>query len=94
MTDVKLEATPLPTEHVTVDGIEGKYARVELPDGTTVDWLLSTLPDGVEEGDVLAVKDDGDTIEIDHAKTKERREQAQSKLEALNQTAPSGEITL
>lgn len=93
MTD-KPEASSLPPEHVIVDGIEGKYARVELPDGTTADWLLSTLPEGVKEGDVLALKDDGDTIEIDHAETKRRREQAQTKLEALNKAAPTGEITL
>lgn len=94
MTDVKHETAPLPTEHVTVDGIEGKHARVELPDGTTADWLLSTLPEGVKEGDVLAIKEDGDSIEIDQATTKERRQQAQEKLEALNQTAPRREITL
>lgn len=94
MTDAKPESTSLPTEHVTVDGIEGKYARVELPDGTTADWLLSTLPEEVKEGDLLTVKDDGETIEIDHTETRQRRERAQSKLEALNKAGLDGEITL
>ena len=42
--------------HVTVDGIEGKLARVELPDGTTEDWRLSSLPKGVKEGDVVRTR--------------------------------------
>lgn len=87
---------PLQTEYVTVDALEGKYARVELPDGTTADWLISTLPKGVKEGDVLAVSgDDSDLhIVIDHTVTRERQQRAQSQLDALNQDAPGGEINL
>lgn len=88
------EVPSLPAEHVTIDAIEGKYARLELPDGTTADWLLSSLPDGVQEGDILAVSDEGNCIEIDHAETQNRKAQAQAKVEALNQAVPSGEITL
>lgn len=88
------EPTPLPPEHVTIDGIEGKYARIELPDGMTADWLLSTLPEGVKEGDVLVISEEGDRIELDHAETKKRQDTAQSKLEALNHNAPSGAIDL
>ncbi|WP_241899790.1 hypothetical protein [Deinococcus sp. UR1] len=29
---------------VMVDGLEGRLARVELPDGTTEDWPLASLP--------------------------------------------------
>lgn len=94
MTDSRPAADSLPTEHVTVDGIEGKHARVELPDGTTADWLLSTLPRGVKEGDVLVVRKEGDSIEIDHAETRRRQEHAQSKLNALNESGPTGDITL
>lgn len=43
---------------------------------------------------MLAFKDDGNSIEIDYAETKQRREQAQSKLEARHKASLSGEITL
>jgi hypothetical protein len=81
---------------VVVDGIEGKWARVELPDGTTEDWALSSLPQGVQEGDVIRLEVmDGDLdLEIDHAETSRRRQGAQARLDTLNQTAPGGEITL
>jgi len=81
---------------VVVDGIEGKWARGELPDGTTEDWLLASLPRGVKEGDVIRLEImDGDLdLEIDHAETQRRRQGAQARLDNLNQTAPDGEITL
>jgi DnaJ-class molecular chaperone len=81
---------------VVVDGIEGKWARVELPDGTTEDWALSSLPKGVKEGDVIRLEvTDGDLdLEIDHAETKRRRQGAQARLDALNGAASDGEITL
>ena len=81
---------------VVVDGIEGKWARVELPDGTTEDWLLASLPRGVKEGDVIGLTVvDGDVeLEIDHAETQRRRQGAQARLDSLNQAAPDGEITL
>lgn len=81
---------------VVVDGIEGKWARVELPDGTTEDWSLASLPKGVKEGDVLRIEvTEGDfELEIDHAETQRRRQGAQARLDTLNQAAPDGEITL
>ncbi|WP_022800973.1 DUF3006 domain-containing protein [Deinococcus ficus] len=81
---------------VVVDSIEGQWARVELPDGTTEDWALSTLPKGVQEGDVIQMTVvDGDLeLEIDHLETKQRRQGAQARLDTLNQAAPDGEITL
>lgn len=83
-------------QHVTVDGIEGRYARIELSDGSTEDWLLSTLPEGVKEGDVLAVYEEGGDfdLEIDHHETHQRQKKAEAKLEALNAAAPAGEINL
>lgn len=91
----KTGSTPL-KGHVTVDGIEGRVARVELPDGTTEDWSLASLPKGVKEGDVVRVYvEDGDLeAEVDHAETRRHREKAQAKLDALNQEPPVGEITL
>ena len=50
-----MSSDSLPTQHVTIDGIEGKHARVELPDGTTADWLLSILPEGVKEEPIRKV---------------------------------------
>lgn len=82
--------------HITVDGIEGRVARVELPDGTTEEWSLASLPRGVKEGDVVRLHvHDGDLdAEVDHAETRKRREKAQATLDALNTPAPAGEITL
>ena len=81
---------------VVVDGIEGKWARVELPDGTTEDWSLASLPKGVKEGDVLRIEvTEGDfELVLDHAETQQRRQGAQARLDTLNQAAPDGEITL
>ena len=91
----KTGSTPL-KGHVTVDGIEGRVARVELPDGTTEDWSLASLPKGVKEGDVVRVHVEGGDLEaeVDHAETKRRREKAQAKLDALNREPPAREITL
>ncbi|MDL2343455.1 DUF3006 domain-containing protein [Deinococcus sp. MIMF12] len=81
---------------ITVDGVEGSVARVELPDGTTADWDLASLPGGIQEGDVVRLHvEHGDLeIEIDHAETARRRTAAQSQLDALNSAAPTGEIDL
>lgn len=95
MSDTSAKDEPQ-AQHVTVDGIEGRYARIELPDGSTEDWLVSTLPRGVKEGDVLTVHENGGDfdLELDHAETHRRREKAEARLEALNTDAPAGEINL
>lgn len=79
-----------------VDGIEGHLARVELEDGELVDLPLSSLPDGVREGDVLRMHEEGGdfTLEIDHTETARRRAGAQAQLDALNGKALDGEINL
>lgn len=81
---------------VTIDGIEGDYARVELPNGTTEDWHVRDLPEGAKEGDVLQVHHAHGrlVIRIDHEETQVRRAQAQQELTALNSAAPAGEIDL
>lgn len=81
---------------VTIDGLEGDKARVELPDGSTADWDIASLPAGVKEGDVVQIKGAGQqqTLEIDHQETAQRKDQAQSDLDALNQKTPNGEIDL
>lgn len=82
--------------HLVVDGIEGSVARVELPDGTTADWDLASLPRGVREGDVVRLHvEDGDLeMEVDHQETARRRGEAQAQLDALNQVKPTGELDL
>lgn len=79
-----------------IDGIEGHLARVELEDGQTVDLPLSSLPDGVREGDVLRFEEEGGdfSLEIDRTETARRRTGAQAQLDALNGKAPDGEINL
>lgn len=81
---------------VTVDGIEGEYARVELPDGTTEDWRLDAMPEGVKEGDVVYVRAAEGQFEmrIDHEETRERRQHAQSQLDTLNAESSTEEINL
>jgi len=88
-------------ERWTVDGIEdsprGPVARIEREDGQTFDLPLRALPEGVREGDVLAVEDGPDGVAVRHlpGETGARREQAQRRLNALN-AVPMGdeEITL
>ena len=77
---------------ITIDGLEGDYARVELPDGTTEDRKVDRLPAGVKEGDVLRETDAG--LEIDHKGTRSRKKKAQTKLDEVNEEEPAGEIRL
>jgi len=97
-------ATPTP-ERWTVDALEdtprGPVARLERPDGETVDVPARHLPDGVREGDLLAVQDgpDGVSFRALPRETRERRAQAQAQLDALNArqgppTSDQGEIDL
>lgn len=81
---------------VTVDGIEGEYARVELPDGTTEAWSLAGMPEGVKEGDVLNVRaaEGHFEMQIDHEETRSRRKKAQERLDEVNAEQPTGEIDL
>jgi len=84
------------SSHVTIDGLEGAFARVELADGTLEDWRLEELPVGVKEGDVLEVRLRGGErhVRVDHGETRRRRASARQALTALNQDAPTGEIDL
>lgn len=84
------------TGQVIIDGIEGQWARVELPDGTTADWSLASLPADVHEGDVVSLQVEGGDLEIavDHEATQQRKQQAQQRLDALNAHSPQGEINL
>lgn len=86
-----------PRERWTVDGIEdgpqGRVARVEREDGHTFDLPLQVLPAGVQEGDVLEVRDGPDGVRVERlpAETRARRERAQRRLDALNSVPEDGE---
>ena len=75
----------------TVDGIEptphGPVARLERPDGQTVDRPLTDLPPGLREGDLLAVDDgpDGLTLRLLADGSAARRAASQATLDALNE---------
>ena len=84
------------TTHVTVDGIEGRLARVELPDGTTEDWPLASLPKGVKEGDVVGLDVQGGDVdlELDHEETDRRHALGHRTLNRLNANTPDGDLDL
>lgn len=58
---------------LTVDRIEGDYALCEAPDKSIITLLLSDLPEGLTEGDVLRLAED--RYQIDPDETAKRREQ-------------------
>lgn len=84
-----------PADLVTVDALEGQVARVELQDGTTVDLGRTSLPKGVQEGDVLRLTVDGGDLkmELDAPITHARQRQAQARLDTLNQPV-QGDVKL
>ncbi len=99
--------TEPPAERWIVDGLEttprGPVARLERPDGRTVVLPLTQLPDGVKEGDVLALHDgpDGARLLPLPGETAARRAAAQATLDTLNEAGrralplnDDGEITL
>lgn len=83
------------TQRWIVDALErtpgGLVARLELPDGTTCDLPLSSLPQGLQEGEVLTLQDGPDGVIARRlpAATRARRTAAQAQLDALN----AGETT-
>lgn len=79
-----------------MDGIEptphGPVARLERPDGQTVDRPLNDLPPGLREGDLLAVDDgpDGLTLRLLAGESAARRAASQATLDALNEQGRHG----
>lgn len=86
----------LPPACMTVDGLEGTQARVELPDGSTEVWSLASLPKGVQEGEIVRLTVTGGDLdmEIDHARTRAQSAASSDALDALNAGAPSGDVDL
>lgn len=90
-------------ERWVVDGLEdtptGRLARLEMPNGESVDVPLDILPDGVQEGDILAVQGSPGSVVIHilNKETQAAKAAAQAKLNALNAQGaaqPGEEITL
>lgn len=74
---------------VTVDRIEGTWARLEAPDGTTFDVPQSLIPNGVDEGDTL----DWQVTPNENAAA-ERRRQLEARLRGLTEEDDGGDIDL
>ncbi|ACO47271.1 DUF3006 domain-containing protein [Deinococcus deserti] len=88
-------------ERWTVDAVEdsplGPVVRLEREDGRTFTLPLHALPEGLREGDILAVQEgpDGVSTRLLPEETEARRAAAQARLDALNsQDLDDGEITL
>lgn len=90
-------------ERWTVDAVEdsplGPVVRLEREDGRTFTLPLHALPEGLREGDILAVQEgpDGVSARLLPAETQARRAAAQARLDALNSQdldLDDGEITL
>ena len=64
-----------------VDRIEGQFAVCESDNGAMTDLLLTELPPGVQEGDVLILSREG--YEIDSAETLRRRRRNTSLFQSL-----------
>lgn len=55
--------------YAIIDRFEGKYAVLNLKDGSTMNICKKKIPDGAKEGDVLSINE---KIEINIKKTDER----------------------
>ena len=64
-----------------VDRLEGEYAVCEQKEGGMFSLLLSQLPDGIRDGDVLTEQDGG--YQIDRTATQKRREEMDAKRRRL-----------
>jgi len=84
----------------TVDRLEGEWAVLEVEPGRAMDIPRSTLPEGLEEGDVLKISVSREresaswTLERDEAATKERRSKIEELREELKRRDPGGDIVL
>lgn len=58
--------------HLSIDRFEGDFAVCEHSSGEMTDVLLSLIPEGAREGDILVLTDEG-TYEIDAEETLRRR---------------------
>lgn len=66
---------------LTIDRFEGEYAVCETDGGGRTCLPLSSLPDGVQEGDILIELSGG--YQIDFEETERRRAEAAGRLSRL-----------
>jgi hypothetical protein len=64
-----------------IDRFEGKYAVLELEDGTMQDIERIKIPQESKEGDCLTIS--GDKIEIDISETNQRRDSIKKLMNEL-----------
>ncbi|WP_312641583.1 DUF3006 domain-containing protein [Hydrogenoanaerobacterium sp.] len=60
--------------HLSIDRFEGDYAVCENSGGEMSDILISLLPQGVKEGDIIVLHSDGH-FELDTEETERRRKE-------------------
>lgn len=74
---------------VTVDRIEGEWAVLESPAGTTFDVPVELLPEGTAEGDVLTWG-----LQPDPEGTAARRERLAERFRQLTEEDDGGDLSL
>ncbi len=90
----------MPTEHYSVDRIEGELAILIGDSGEEHSVQLHQLPGGTTEGTVLRVTRDADgrlawqSAQIDQAEAKRRTQEAEDLLNKLRGRDPGGDVDL
>ena len=81
----------LGVSYVVIESIEGHLAHVVLSDGTAAAWRLSSLPAGVQQGDIVLIDVQGGDVkmEVGHRATERRRTQRQ--FDNVNDSGPEGD---
>ncbi len=90
----------MPTEHYSVDRIEGEQAILVGDSGEEHSVQLHQLPGGTTEGTVLRVMRDADgrltwqSAQIDQTEAKRRTQEAEDLLNKLRRRDPGGDVDL
>ena len=90
----------MPTEHYSVDRIEGELAILVGDSGEEHSVQLHLLPGGTTEGTVLRVMRDADGLldwqsaQIDQAEAQRRAHEARHLLNKLRRRDPGGDVDL
>ncbi len=90
----------MPTEHYSVDRIEGEHAILVGDNGEEHSVQLQQLPRETTEGTVLRVMRDADGLldwqsaQIDQAEAKRRTQEAEDLLNKLRRRDPGGDVDL
>ena len=90
----------MPTEHYSVDRIEGELAILVGDSGEEHSVQLNQLPGGTTEGTVLRVMRDADGLldwqsaQVDQEEAKRRAQEAEDLLNKLQRRDPGGDVDL